>query len=297
MQQEMNGHADGAPATVDAAVAFLDDQAAEDETGVTPVEEATEAESEHEPEHEVTLTSGERIKLPLSELAGGYLRAQDYAAQTAELTEQRRALAEMHRRLEAAASHAGALRPEHLAQLLPPLQLPDPALAQVDPAAYGRQRAAVDAELMRRQQLAQALQQETGRRAAALAAERQAALAEQKQRLVAAWPELAGAGAAEQIGRLRNGLAERYGFSAEEIESIGDHRLMLLARDALRWRQAEAQAHSAQPVRRPPPRTAAPAARAPAGERGDGTQGLLARIGRTGSRERDIRLAAQYLLS
>lgn len=282
------------PTTVDAAVAYLSqvDEAVElDDDGEDEGRPAVS--SEPETSHEVSFPDGRKGRVPLAELVRGYLRQQDYEAQTRELGAQRQALARLKDQVQDLQDHAGALRPEHVTQILPPLALPDPMLAQTNPVGYGRQRAAIDAELARRQQLMQVIAQQAAHRQAQARARRHAWEAEQERRLQDAWPELTGEGAVEMVMQQRKDLAKHYGFTPEELDLLTDHRLKLLARDALRWRQAEADAKAATPARRAAPRTAAPAGT----EGASGATALLDRIGKTGSRERDMRLAAQYLLS
>ncbi|MEQ9643528.1 MAG: hypothetical protein RIM84_26145 [Alphaproteobacteria bacterium] len=282
------------PTTVDAAVAYLSTVEDVLELGDDAEDVGRPAVStEPDATHEVTYTDGRKGRVPVSELIAGYLRKQDYEKQTAALTEQRTAVSRLKAQMEELQDLAGALRPEHVTQVLPPLALPDPMLAQTDPVGYGRQRAAIDAELARRQQLMQVIaQQATGRQAQARA-RRQAWESEQERRLAEAWPEMASESGPELLIQTRKALSTHYGFAPEELDLLTDHRLKLMARDALRWRQAEAAAKAAAPARPPAPRTAAPAGI----EGANGASALLDRIGKSGSRERDMRLAAQYLLS
>lgn len=294
MQEPMTDKAAEHPTTVDAAVAYLsqvenvlelDDDAEAAPRPAVSIEPAAT--------HEVKFADGRKARVPLAELIAGYLRKQDYERQTRELTEQRKAVGRLKEQMQDLQDMAGALRPEHVTRILPPLALPDPMLAQTDPVGYGRQRAAIDAEMARRQQLMQVVAQEAARREAQARARRQAWEAEQEQRLQTAWPEIAGETGPELMVRNRKALTAHYGFAPEELDLFTDHRVKLMARDALRWRQAEAEAKAAEPARPAAPRTASPAGV----EGASGASALLDRIGKTGSRERDMRLAAQYLLS
>lgn len=83
-------------------------------------------------------------------------------------------------------------------------------------------------------QKAQQMEQEQSQKKASMQEE---LLVKERDLLMKAWPELGDSSKAEaEKSKLRDFLKER-GFSDSEIENQSDHRLVLMARDAMRWQQ------------------------------------------------------------
>lgn len=127
------------------------------------------------------------------------------------------------------------------------------ALSQEDPAEYVRQKAAWDQrqDAISRAQAAQEQQRQDQLR------QFQAQMDEKRESemtaLVSQWPEWADRGKAEKLAAdVRDTLAD-YGYSAQEQESLMDHRALLVLRDAMAYRDLQkAKPRTVKQVREAP---------------------------------------------
>ncbi|RON18138.1 hypothetical protein BK660_21885 [Pseudomonas brassicacearum] len=206
---------------------------------------------------------GKEVQVPLSELLNGYQRQSDYTKKTMEAAEQRKTAdavvqqaqqerQEYHSKLERmAAQLEGALEQQS--------QIDWPALLESDPMEYLKQQhlyqqrqALYQQNMQERQQLIQQHQNEQ-------AQAKQISLAKQRENLIAKlpdWKDEAKA-AAEQTAISK--FLQEQGFEAEDISSIADHRHVLIARDAMRYRDLMAKASvQAKKVQEAPQRVVKP---------------------------------------
>lgn len=282
---------EGAPASVDDVVNLLvqeDDRreqagAAAPETTETKPEtsQATDPEPQTtDPEPEPTYTvkvRGAEVKVTLDELRSGYSRTEDYKAKTAELAEQRRA-AEQDR--------AGiAARVKALDDVLSRAPL-DPvlaegmktdwtALARDQPADYVAKRAEFDARVKAWQEVAQT-------RATAQQQQMAAALAENDRQMREAVPEWNDEGKRKALQASIADTLKSYGFKPEEYQHVADHRVLLVARDAMLYRQMLADRKAADAKKAiPVPRTVSPGT-PEAGKSNAKVQALLKSAARSG---------------
>jgi hypothetical protein len=145
-----------------------------------------------------------------------------------------------------------------------------PAFAERFPAFQSR-LAAFDAARRERERIAE-------EQAAEALIEREHAL------LVRAAPELREPARLDALRRDAARFLEEAGFTGREIRQIGDHRALLIVRDAMRWRRQEQarDAIAAKRVEASPPKTLRPAAAEPAGDPGPRLAALKRRAGATG---------------
>ena len=68
----------------------------------------------------------------------------------------------------------------------------------------------------------------------------------EREALVAAWPEMADENKAQPEREALIGELKHRGFTDQEIGGASDHRLLLMARDAMRWRQSASKADAAK---------------------------------------------------
>jgi hypothetical protein len=107
-------------------------------------------------------------------------------------------------------------------------------LANEDPAGYVQQKAAFDARLESLNTLVadqQRQAQETHRET----------VTREFGELVKAMPELSDPVKAKAFQTEFQSTMEAYGFTAEQIQGVVDHRMVKVARDAMKWRQSEAK--------------------------------------------------------
>lgn len=279
----------GAPASVDDIVASLvrEDDQREQSEAQAPVPEPIgsqepETETQDEapaPEPKYTVkVRGQEVEVTLDELRNGYSRTEDYKAKTAEVAEQRRAAEQARAEIAARAAKLDeVLQRAPLDPVLAAGQKTDwQALAVENPAEYVARKAAYEARVQQWQEIAQAREF-----AVRQAAER--ALVESEQRLREAVPDWADDGKRKE---LQAGIAktlEAYGFTPDDYKDVRDHRVLLIARDAMLYRQQQEQRKSAEAKRAspPPPKTVAPGA-APSNQTNTKAKALLKSAAKSG---------------
>lgn len=238
-------------ADVEEADVSLDDTVDQDE-------EQPEQEAVEEPKYR--LADGTEATLAeIEEWRKGNLRQSDYTRKTQELAATRKELethqAEITQKAQAFQQNVDfAIQ---VAQANLPAE-PDYSLLQTDPIAYIQEKAEYDARLGQLQHLMGAKQEHEQ----ALAAQRDQAFREwtqnESKNLVERLPELKDPAKLQQFNaELAKGI-ERYGFEAKDLTSVYDHRLILLAKDALAYQQlmakkpvATQKAADAPPVQQP----------------------------------------------
>lgn len=183
---------------------------------------------------------GEDLDVTLDDLMRGYSRTEDYKAKTAEIAETRRDYEARKQAVEAERQRYA----QSLNQVVSYARSMDPILAEAaktdwvklaseDPATWAAKQAAVQQRMAQLQQFEQELAAATERNYETLRAEQRVKLAEKL-------PDFADAEKAKKLsGEIKEHLTS-YGYSAEEIGGVVDHRAILVARDAARWREHEA---------------------------------------------------------
>jgi hypothetical protein len=239
-----------------------------DESGEAHTETETDEHGEHEAETETEETDepeagaaekpqkfsldvdGQKTEVTLDELTKGYLRQSDYTRKTTELATQRQTLAnEVAQTQQERTLYAQAL--EQANALLTQLQPQEPdwnALYQADPAQYAatremwrsyqEQRQAVEQQ---RQIVGQRAQQEQRRNA-------QTFVEQQKGQLLEALPSWKDSKVAEaERGEIRKWAAD-LGFSAQELNTIADHRAIVIMRKAMLFDRAQTTKANLKPT-------------------------------------------------
>jgi hypothetical protein len=171
--------------------------------------------------------NGEELEVTYEELTQGYQRWADYSRKTADLAEQRKAF---EGEIKQARQNYSAL----LAEMNQALDAPDP-----DPALLDENSDKWDPDEFRRQE-AQKKQVEIQRqwvhqRFAQLRAEVQQ---EEVQKLAASWEGVS----RKDLQGIGSFLQSDYGFSPEEVGNLIDHRIILLAKDAMGSKAMKAKA-------------------------------------------------------
>ena len=264
---------------------------AEEDEAESEGEETEEVEADDEPEPDpepakYTLrVDGEEVEVTLDELRAGYSRQADYTRKTQEIAQQRKAI-EAELKAAREAREAYAKRVEEVAALLPQEQEPTPEqwqrLYETDPVEWVRQRELAREKKEKRASLVQEQQQLMQQRQQEQAKQFQELVAENQRKLIEAMPEWTDP---ETAKREREGLRStlrEYGFGDEEIGQIYDHRAVLVARDAWKYRQMMSKKSSIAPAK-PKTKTASPgAASTPAEQAQSSTKKLRERLQQTG---------------
>lgn len=205
-----------------------DDEADTEDDAADEDDEAEEddADPDDPPTLEVDF-DGETVRITAEEVKAGILRQADYTRKTMALAEERKAL-------EADRQQAEQWFQQQLAAVQQ-FQEPEPDWAKMreeDPIGYIQKRDEWAEKQAKRQQMQQ--QTEAQRRAAY-----QQQVQEGQARLMDALPSWRDETVRKkESSEITEGLISNYGFKPEELTGLADHRLVLLARDAIRGRQA-----------------------------------------------------------
>jgi hypothetical protein len=220
-----------------------------DEGEEPEVDEADEAEDESEADAEdeapaeqlfTVKVDGREQQVPLSELLRGYSGQayiqkgmQEVAAtkQEAEsvyiaLQSERQQLAQM---VQAVQSGQVSLQPP---------QKPDESLLQTDPIGYLEARVKYDNDVAAYQQTQQQLQQVTQQQSEAQQRAYMAHLAQEQQKLTQVIPAFANPETAAKVKQdlIATGT-EVYGYTADELRQVADHRALRVLHDAAQYRR------------------------------------------------------------
>lgn len=245
----------------------------EEEAGPEPEAEADgdeTAEADEEPE--IVFSDG--TKVPKSEVEKGYLRQADYTRKSQELANKRQAVDEVASRIEGI-SNAFI---DYLTSLVP--EEPPYALALTDPGKYTRQKAQYDAAMAQVQKMIEIGQQPKEVRDGLSEVDRAARLQEENRLLMSAIPEVA-----KDRKRFFDSVAEvanQIGFSTEELQSVSDHRVFVLAHWARKGMEAEkARAAAKAKAQKAPPVT--PNKPGQVATKANRNADAMRRLGRSGS--------------
>jgi hypothetical protein len=215
------------------------DEGAEDEEGAEDGEEETE----EAPPEASTITvdiGGKAVTLTKDEVAKGYLRTEDYTRKTQALAEERKAFHQHAQAVTQERQQYAALLPalEQQIKSLLPVEPNWEELAAADPVEFNRQWAA---KQLRDTKL-QAIQSERARLAAMeqqqTAQQTEQQIAAERQRLVEANPRW---GDPERWKQDRSAVRDYlagYGYSADEISAVTDHRAVVIAHKARLYDEA-----------------------------------------------------------
>lgn len=271
LANDMAGN-DGSDDAAYSLLASMTEQEPEEEESEEP-EEQEEAESEEEdadpedeeqeevePEYEVKV-NGKTAKVKQSELIAGYQMQKDYQQKTAELAEQRRAVeaqaAQVRQERETRATQLDVLIDSMHRQLVgdsAALQ----ELIETDPQAYLREQVRMQQRVAQLNEAMQHRQAITGQQSA----DEQRAMADwvrgEREALQAALPEWTDP---KKAGAEQKEIAEyliKRGYSQDELNSLQDHRALLIARDAAKYQAlVNGKAKQAKPE---PPKSIKPGA-------------------------------------
>ncbi|WP_288432682.1 hypothetical protein [uncultured Stenotrophomonas sp.] len=240
-----------------------DDQAEqerEDEGAAEGEDAQPEQEEQPEPEFEVKV-DGKTLKVKQSDLISGYQMQADYQQKTAKLAEQRREVEARDQAIQQERSrYANQL--DVLIEATHRQLVGDSAalqeLIETDPQAYLREQAKLQSRAQQLDQLMQQRQALAGQQSAEEQRQHQEWVKAEREALRVALPEWADEkkATAEQQ-QIAEYLLER-GYSADELQTLQDHRALLIARDAAKYRAL--QKAQAKQARQEPPKTIKPGA-------------------------------------
>jgi hypothetical protein len=204
---------------------------------------------------------GEEIDVPEDELLKGYSRQQDYTRKTMELAAQRQQVEQVAQQIQAERGHYQS----QLNQMANALgqQLNQPVnweqLLETDPVEYLKQQHLYNQRQAAYQNAQQAQAQYAQQTAMQQAYAAQHHLAQEQEQLLANLPSWKdGAKAQAEKTALAKHLVER-GYSPEQVQQLTDHKTVVMAREAMLYRQMMAKAkETTKAVERLPPRMEKP---------------------------------------
>jgi len=247
-----------AKAKSDADEALDDDEATEDATD----EETSDAEKKAGSRDELGrfVSPNSKVKLPdgtattIAELTAGHLRQSDYTRKTQELAEHREAVAAERTRAEQVAQQLQA----QFQQVNNWLSLTKPQRPTVpydqDPIAHGNYTVAMEQWQEAQQYWATQQRKVTETQKAETQASFDKHLRSESEALFKAVPALRDPGKRDAFVTEAARLMADYGVKREEIAGLTDHRMILILRDAVKYRRLQAKAPAVKDdlAKRPP---------------------------------------------
>lgn len=248
-----------------------EDDGDEDRDGDEDSDEGEDGESRAQSKDQFEVTvNGEKLKVSRDELIQGYQRNEDYHRKTQAVAQERRSFVEAHTKtaqsLQKAMQNtqgvlhqvldviAGSVNSEYMQ-----------GLKRTNPDQWTRERMAIQDQrdsvakilqdsLQEQERLRATSQQQNGQDQSALA---RATFNEMTRLTNGDW-STAGKDGATGAQRLLKHLVEERGFKAEEVKGVLDHRMLLIAEEARKYRQLMAKGGKAAEQHRraknPPPK-------------------------------------------
>lgn len=273
-----------------------DDPEGEDEADDD--EESDEGSNQRQEQTFRVKVAGEELQVPLSELLNGYSRQADYTRKSMAVAQARKEIESRAAELEGERAQMiqfleGQVR---LMQQQQPQQPDWERLRREDPIEYAAQWAEFQQRQQHQQAMQQRLQTEQAKAQQAEQARLQQTLVDENDRLVESVPEWRDEkrASAEKAGMAE--FAKGLGFTEQELNSIYDHRTVLVLRaaylyDQLQRRRPQLQAEAKQ---RRVSAKVAPAGSAVRQEVGT-TQKAVKRLAQTGSVKDAAAVFARFL--
>lgn len=208
---------------------------------------------------------GQVYKIKKSELRAGYMKDADYRQKTAKAAEHFRAVEQFAQQMQQERQNTANQLDTYLQTLHAELigSQPNPALIEQDPQEFLRQQATYNQRAQHFQR-AQAERQALAQNQTMQEQQQQALRLQQEQeRLVQVLPEWRNPKTRQAESKELADYLASVGFAPHEIGSVSDHRAILIARDAAKFRAL--QAAKQKQTQAPPPKPVRPGASGSAG--------------------------------
>ncbi len=232
------------------------------EEGQDGGEEGEEAQQEDAPEPEFEVkVDGKTFKVKQTDLINGYQMGADYQQKTAKLAEQRREVEAQNQRIQQERNHYAnqldvLIEASHRQLVGDSAALQE--LIETDPQGYLREQAKLQSRAQQLDQLMHQRQALAGQQSAEEQRQHADWVRAEREALQVALPEWKDEKKASAEQReIAEYLIER-GYSQEELGTLQDHRALLIARDAAKYRAL--QKAQAKQARQEPPKTIKPGA-------------------------------------
>jgi len=258
-----------------------DETATADDTGdETPepveAEEAAEGEDDGQDEHEADdeaeeptadvyryKADGVEHEASLGDLLRLASAGHNYQQKTQKLAAERQELETQRSALEEQVRAQFVERLTQIEQSLGVMQEPDWQELANDPHEYAQQRARWDALQTQRANVAKQRQEEFNKLQSAHQARAREAAEESQAKLLEAVPEWNDKQVAnKELAAITQSVVSNYGFAAEELAQVTDHRIILALRDLSKFHEAKSKVRKIEKKVKAAPKVAKPAPRA-----------------------------------
>ena len=228
----------------------LEEETEEEEEAEEAEEESEETEGEEEEELYAVTVNGEEVAVSLDELLSGYSRQSDYTRKTQEIANDRKEMESLQQQYNSQVAQIQQERQQYMDALQNIItssaegisQYADTdwdALRESDPIEYVTKRE----ELRQSQEKIQAMQREQymaqQRQNEQTAQMRSQIVQEEYSKLVEALPEWGDEGKQKKLASEIRSYAGTQGFTEEELNSLVDHRSLLVLMKAQKYDQLQ----------------------------------------------------------
>ncbi|ANN76805.1 hypothetical protein [Bordetella flabilis] len=204
---------------------------------------------QEQPKEFTVKVDGEDLKVTLDELLQGYSRTADYTRKTQVVAQERQAAqAEAEQARQERAKYATALQQANeLIQKLTPQEPDWDALYQQDPNEWARQREVWRSWREQQQQVTVSQRELHAQAEAERQLQMKQHLQAERQKTLEALPEWKDDQRRAADQRLIVEYGRKLGYSDDELKQVFDHRVLLMARDAARYRQLQEKRATMRP--------------------------------------------------
>jgi len=228
----------------------LEEESEEEEESVEEEEESEETEGEEEEELYAVTVNGEEVAVSLDELLSGYSRQSDYTRKTQEIAGDRKEMEALQQQYNSEVQQIQQERQQYMEALTNIISnnsgelekfsnIDWNALRENDPIEYVTTRE----QYREAQEKIQGLQNEHARAAQAQQAQnnhaQQEMLKVEKGKLVEALPEWGDPDKQKDLSANLQSYAKEQGFTAQELNSLVDHRSVLVLLKAQKYDQLQ----------------------------------------------------------
>ena len=228
----------------------FEEESEEEEEAEEAEEESEETEGEEEEELYAVTVNGEEVAVSLDELLSGYSRQSDYTRKTQEIANDRKEMEALQQQYNSEVQQIQQERQQYMDALANVMQgsmselekfanVDWDALRETDPIEYVTTRE----QYREAQEKIQGFQNEQAKAAQAQQAEMQKAQQEmlkvEKGKLIEAIPEWAEPEKQKELATNLQSYAKEQGFTAEELNSLVDHRSILVLLKAQKFDQLQ----------------------------------------------------------
>lgn len=258
-----------------------------------PAEEDGTPQDDAQTEYFTVKVDGKEERVTRDELLAGYQKDRDYRLKTAKLAEERKALESQRSEIEAARAERQQLAAK-LSNVIPALekQIADKfqnvdwvKLARENPAEWAQMRAEFDAHIGQLEHAKAEKARADQAHAEEFQRTYQQRLKDEGEKLREKIPEFADETKGAKLRADLKGFLKESGLTDTEISGIVDHRMVVIARDAMLYRAAQKSKAQAAQAANVAPKVQRPGASPRTDVKADIRRAAIQKVAKTGSVE------------